>query len=129
MEGVFQITGWDETPYLENTDGSKKSHAKITQSYTGAIVGNSDIQYLMSYQADGSAVFVGLETITGTIEGRSGTVTLQHNGQFINGVASSEFVIVASSGTDELAAMLGQGSFISGEAGTANYQLNLEINE
>lgn len=30
MKGEFQITGWDETAYKENEDGSKNSHAKIT---------------------------------------------------------------------------------------------------
>ena len=50
MSNVFQITGWDESPYIENEDGSKKSHAKITQNYSSIIEGASEIQYLMSYQ-------------------------------------------------------------------------------
>jgi hypothetical protein len=46
LEGVFQITGWDESPYQENDDGSKWSHAKIKQTYSGSIEGSSDVQYL-----------------------------------------------------------------------------------
>ena len=122
MSNVFQITGWDETPYIENQDGSKKSHAKITQSYSGVIEGSSEIQYLMSYQSAASALFVGFEVVTGKVNGKYGSFTLQHNGKFENGVASSNFVIV--SGTDELANIEGSGSFKSGESGQANYELS-----
>ncbi|WMN62042.1 DUF3224 domain-containing protein (plasmid) [Pseudoalteromonas xiamenensis] len=121
MSNVFQITSWDETPYIENQDGSKKSHAKITQSYSGVIEGSSEIQYLMSYQSAASALFVGFEVVTGKVNGKSGSFTLQHNGKFENGVASSNFLIV--SGTDELANIEGSGSFKSGESGQANYEL------
>lgn len=121
MSNVFQITGWNETPYIENQDGSKKSHAKITQSYSGVIEGSSEIQYLMSYQSAASALFVGFEVVTGKVNGKSGSITLQHNGKFENGVASSNFLII--SGTDELANIEGSGSFKSGESGQANYEL------
>ena len=50
MKGTFQITGWDEIPYVENENGSKQSHAKITQNYSDSIEGSSELQYLMSYQ-------------------------------------------------------------------------------
>ena len=125
MNNLFQITAWDETAYLENEDGSKKSHANITQTYSGLIEGSSELQYLMSYQNTASALFVGFELITGKINGKAGTVTLQHNGKFENGVASSRFTIVSGSGTADLAGLEGEGSFISGEAGQASYQLNI----
>lgn len=125
MSNLFQITQWDESPYLENSDGSKKSVAKITQQYQGEIEGSSELTYLMSYQSAGSALFVGFEVITGTINGKSGSITLQHTGKFEKGVASSEFTFVANSGTDELSTLTGTGTFTSGEAGQASYSLNL----
>ena len=121
MSNVFQITGWDETPYLENKDGSKKSRAKITQSYRGVIEGSSELEYLMSYQSAASALFVGFEVVTGKVNGKSGSFTIQHNGKFENGVASSNFEII--SGTDELANIQGSGSFTLGETGQSNYEL------
>ncbi|MDH5694973.1 MAG: DUF3224 domain-containing protein [Gammaproteobacteria bacterium] len=125
MEGTFQITGWNETPYNEGEGGTKKSHAKITQTYTGAIEGASETQYLMSYQSEAQALFVGFEVIAGTVNGKSGSFTLQHNGKFENGVASSSFVVVPGSGTGELTNIEGAGSFKSGEAGRANYEINV----
>ncbi len=123
MNGTFQITGWDETPYIEGDDGSKKSHAKIAQAYSGVINGSSELQYLMSYQSEASAVFVGFEVITGEVNGKSGSFTLQHNGKFENGVASSKFTVVPNSGTGELTNIEGNGSFKSGESGKADYEL------
>ncbi|KFZ37979.1 hypothetical protein HR45_05560 [Shewanella mangrovi] len=125
MDGTFQITEWDENAYNDSGDGVKKSHAKIKQQYSGAIIGASELQYLMSYQSATTAVFVGFEVVNGVIDGKSGTITLQHNGKFENGVASSEFSIVTGSGTGELAGVEGNGSFRSGAAGQASYQLTL----
>lgn len=127
MKGTFQITSWDEKPYLEADDGSKKSHATITQSYSGDIEGSSELQYLMSYQSAGSAVFVGFEVINCTIQGKSGSFTVQHDGKFEAGIASSFFSIVTNSGTDELVDITGTGTFTSGEAGQAHYQFELTI--
>lgn len=125
MNNAFQITGLDETPYLENDSGSKKSHAKITQSYTGVIEGSSEFQYLMSYQSADFALFVGFEVVIGKVDGKEGSFTIQHNGKFENGAASSNFMIVPDSGTDELTGIVGSGSFKSGESGKANYELTV----
>jgi hypothetical protein len=72
LVGQFQITGWDEVPYKEQSDGCKQTHAKITQSYSGDIDGSSELQYVMLYSAKGSAIFVGLENTSCTINGKSG---------------------------------------------------------
>jgi len=121
LEGVFQITKWDESPYLENEDGSKQSHAKINQSYSGDIEGASELQYLMSYQSPSSAIFVGYEVLTGEIGGNSGSFIIQHNGTFENGVAKSTFQIVSGSGKEEFTGIEGNGSFESTENGQAKY--------
>jgi len=125
LEGVFQIIGWDESPYQENDDGSKQSHAKIKQIYSGSIQGSSDVQYLMSYQSPASAVFVGHEIITATLSGKSGSVVLQHSGTFESGVAKSTFQVIAGSAKGELSGLEGEGSFESTENGQANYVFNL----
>ena len=123
LNGLFQITGWDETAYSENDDGSKQTNAKITQNYQGDIEGTSELQYLMSYTSNGSAVFVGIETIFCSIDGKSGGFVIQHNGKFEAGVASSNFSIVPDSGKDAFVGITGTGSFTSGENGQASYTI------
>jgi len=125
LKGTFQITGWDETPYNEHDDGSKQTHAKITQRYIGDIDGLSELQYLMSYTRDGNAVFVGFENVSCTIDGKSGGFVIQHNGKFEAGVASSHFIIVEGSGTQGLVDISGTGTFTSADNGQAHYTLTL----
>lgn len=124
QQNYFQITHWDETPFIENISGLKQSHAKITQEYHGDIIGHSELQYLMCYLPNGNANFVGFETIDGTFKGKKGQLVLQHKGEFNQGIASSEFTIVVA--TNELENISGRGSFKSGESGLANYVLNID---
>ena len=123
LEGIFQVTGWDEKPYSEESDGSKLTKAQVTQTYTGSIEGSSQVEYLMSHQDDKSAVFVGMEKVTASIHGKSGSFIIQHSGKFENGVASSNFVIVAGSGQGELSGIEGSGSFESTEQVKSKYQM------
>ncbi|MBE0364575.1 hypothetical protein PULV_a2295 [Pseudoalteromonas ulvae UL12] len=125
LTGTFQVTNWQETPYSESDNGAKQSLAVISQHYSGDIEGTSELRYLMSYQPDGTAQFVGFETFTGSIVGQAGSVVFQHQGQFIAGVASSNFTVVAGSGCDALAQLAGLGSFTSKEQGQAQYSFTL----
>ncbi len=125
LEGVFQVTGWDEKPYSEDSDGAKLTNAQVTQTYTGSIEGKSQVQYIMAHQADKSAVFVGMEKVTASINGKSGSFVIQHNGKFESGIASSNFVIVTGSGQGELSAIEGSGSYESTEHGKSNYQMTI----
>jgi len=111
---TFQITGWDEKPYEDIGDGAKLTRAKVTQSYSGAIEGTSSVEYLMSYTVDGTASFVGLERISGSVEGKAGTLVLQHTGSFSEGKARSSWSVVPGSGTGDLASLRGKGRYVAG---------------
>ena len=111
---TFQITGWDEKTYQEIEGSAKLSNAKVTQSYTGAIEGTSTIEYLMSYTVHGTATFVGLERVSGTVDGKTGTFVLQHTGEFSEGKARSSWSIVPGSGTGDLASLRGSGNYVAG---------------
>ncbi|GAC16990.1 hypothetical protein GARC_0008 [Paraglaciecola arctica BSs20135] len=122
LTGQFQIKDWQETTQSEYEEG-KRSLAKVKLEYSGDIVGTSDLQYLLSYQADGSAEFVGFETIQASVNDISGYLILRHLGQFVNGVASSQFEIIQSSIDDNLIGL--KGDFTSGENGVAGYTIHL----
>ncbi|WP_076542914.1 DUF3224 domain-containing protein [Shewanella sp. UCD-KL21] len=125
ISGVFQITNWDEATDIEHPDGAKQTSASISQMYSGDLEGVSQPKYIMCYTADGKAVFCGYENVEVSINGKSGSFVLQHNGKFDNGVASSDFIIVPNSGQGELVNIAGKGAFTSGEKGQAEYQMEL----
>lgn len=111
---TFQITGWEEKTYQELIGGAKLTQAKVTQTYSGGIEGTSSIEYLMAYTIQGTVSFVGLEKISGTLEGKAGSFVIQHVGTFSEGKARSSWSIIPGSGTDDLVGLQGQGTYVAG---------------
>lgn len=107
----FEIQGWDESTYLELQGGGKFTRASIKKHYTGNMQGQGVLDYLMSYQADGSAFFVGIERITASLEDRQGAFTISHRGTFAQGKVVSSFDVVEGSGVDGFVGFSGQGQY------------------
>lgn len=120
LTGQFQIQDWQETTQSEYELG-KRNLAMVKLAYSGDVEGNSELQYLLSYQTDGSADFVGFETIQASIKSTIGSLVLKHTGRFEAGVASSQFEVVQSSLEDT--PIGAKGSFTSGENGLAQYTI------
>ncbi|MFT2092781.1 DUF3224 domain-containing protein [Paraglaciecola sp. 2405UD69-4] len=119
LTGVFQINDWQETTKQQIDDKLKCNLASVKLTYTGDIKGTSELQYLLQYQQDGSANFVGFETIDAELDDGSGLIVLRHLGQFKQGVASSEFEVIQSTLSVDLVGL--KGKFESGENGQAEY--------
>jgi hypothetical protein len=124
LNGEFQITGWDEKILSENGE-QKDAHASITQSYSGDIVGSSTLNYLMHYVSPSLAHFSGFERIECQLDGHDGAFAIQHTGEFKNGVASSQFVVIQNSGSGACAGFSGQGEFTSTKDGKADYKIEI----
>jgi hypothetical protein len=114
LTATFKIENWDENPALEAEAGSKVTRADVLRSFEGDLEGEGAVEWLMAYGEDGSAKFVGLERIAGTVAGKKGTFVLQHMGTFDGQMAKADLVIVPGTGTDDLAGVSGRGSFEAG---------------
>ena len=112
-ECTFNVTAWDEKPYQEFEGGAKLTRAKVSLAYQGTLQGEANVEYLMSYTAKGTASFVGMELIKGLLSGKSGSFVIQHVGTYGSDGARSAWVIVAGSGTGELADVTGKGSYVA----------------
>ena len=122
LKGQFQIKDWQETTQSEH-EGTKRCLANVQLEYSGDIIGTGELQYLLSYQADGSAEFVGFETIQVSIKGISGYLIIRHLGRLVGGIASSQFEVIKNSIEDKLIGA--NGDFTSGENRLANYTIYL----
>ena len=85
-KATFTMKSWDEKtwegqPYTEVT-GAKLTRAEVAYTYQGDLTGDSTLQYLMFYRADGTGHAIALERIEGTLGGRRGSFVLQHSGTF-----------------------------------------------
>jgi hypothetical protein len=115
ISATFEIKGWDEQPFDEAVGVAKLTQASVAKEYAGDVEGTSATEWLMAYNPDKSAVFVGLERIKGTVGGRHGSLVLQHVGTFADGVAKATLTVV--SGTDELKGAAGSGELIADPGG------------
>ena len=55
----------------------------------------------------GSAGYVAMERVSGTLHGRKGTFALQHNATMTRGVPALNIIVVPDSGTGELVGLAG----------------------
>ena len=117
---TFCVSRWDEETTKELPNGAKLTRAEVTQSYTGDMSGEGTVEYVMAYTPGAPVKFVGLEVLTGTIGGRSGTVVIQHDGVFSGNAAHSSWIFVEGSGTDDLINLHGSGSYDSVDQQTVN---------
>src|SRR5688500_1556578 len=113
IEVEMDMKGWDEKPYHEMADGSKLTDAMIPVAYSGGIEGEGMLQYLLSYRADQTGVFMGYERVTGSIGDRKGSFVWKHDGIFQPSGVRTALTIVPGSATGELVGLRGEGSFIA----------------
>ncbi|MET0475103.1 MAG: DUF3224 domain-containing protein [Mycobacterium sp.] len=121
VEATFEISSWDETPFDDGVGITKLTEALVCKQYTGGIDGTSTTKWLMAYRPDKTATYVGVERIRGTVDGRRGSLVLYHDGVFENGAASAALRVV--SGTDQLGAVTGTGTFMADPAGSITLDL------
>ena len=74
----------------------------------------------------GSAGYVAMEIVSGTLDGKTGTFALQHFGVMDNGKDSLILKVVPDSGTDELAGLSGDMKIIR-EGGEHSYVFNYAL--
>jgi hypothetical protein len=128
LNGAFKVATWSEDAYDER-DGRRLTRASVTQRFEGDIAGDGAAEWLMAYQPDGTARFVGLQLVEGVLGGRRGTFVLETAGQFDGGVARWDATVVAGSSTGELTDLTGAGRFEAPHGSEATYELEVELPE
>jgi hypothetical protein len=123
----FAIKSWDEKPWGEGQDLPRLTRASVTKSFTGDIEGEGQVEYLMMYRSDGTAVVVGIERVLGRIGGKAGTFVLQRTGVFEDGQAKESYSVVPGSATGELLGLLGQGRSAVGHGMEHPFTLDYEL--
>jgi hypothetical protein len=123
----FAIKSWDEKPYSEGDGLPKMTRASVGKTLTGDIEGESHVEYLMMYRADGTASIVGLERVTGRLGGKSGSFVLQRVGVFEDGQAKESYSVVPGSATGDLRGLTGEGKTSVGHGMEHPFVLSYEL--
>ena len=80
----------------------------LNKKFNGDLTASARGQMLSAGTATrGSAGYVAIDHVTGTLDGRTGSFLLQHSGRMNRGVPSLSIMVVPDSGTGELAGITG----------------------
>jgi len=124
---TFDITAWEPQEY-DDQENVKLTRTRLTKTFQGDLEGTSAAELLMAGAPSGSAVYVGIERITGQLQGRSGSFVLIHDASMSSDGQSLSLIIMRDSGTGELQGIGGHGNTIidadGGHTLTLDYDLN-----
>lgn len=88
--------------------GGVLARMSIDKQFHGDLQGTSKGEMLAAGTGvQGSAGYVAMEQVTGTLHGRSGTFVLQHSGTMNRGAPTLTVTVVPDSGTGELSGLAG----------------------
>jgi hypothetical protein len=106
--GTFEV---QLTPHVPDTGAEDTLPARLTmdKQFHGDLEGTSHGQMLTASTAvDGSAGYVAIERVRGTLEGRSGSLVLQHSGTLDRGTPHLTITVVPDSGSEALVGLAGR---------------------
>ncbi len=107
VSGTFEVQLNPQKPEAEIGDPTIARLA-LDKQFHGALEASSKGQMLsVGTAVEGSAAYVALERVSGSLDGRSGTFALQHLGIMTRGVPQLTITVVPDSGTGQLAGIAG----------------------
>jgi hypothetical protein len=126
-QGTFTVKAWDENTYAELAGNAKLTKARMVFAYDGDLAAEGISDTLMCYRDDGTAVYTGLDQMTGQLGGRSGSFILRGEGAYEGGEAKTTWQIVEGSGTGELTGLRGSGSAVSSSEPPGTFELDYDL--
>jgi len=117
LEDVMTVKGEFEVSLMPQSDGDfEAGRTTIDKKYFGDLKGIGKGQMLnVRTSVQGSAGYVAIEHVTGTLNGRLGSFTLQHSGIMNRGASKLAISVVPDSGTGELSGLSGEMNIIISE--------------
>jgi hypothetical protein len=92
----------------EVSDDAMLGRFLLTKKFSGDLVADARGQMLSAGTViPGSAGYVAIDQVTGTLGGRAGSFVLQHSGTMIRGAPILSVTVVPDSGTGELSGLSG----------------------
>lgn len=108
-------------------DTGSLGRMSIDKQITGDLVATTVGQMLSAgTETKGSAGYVAIERVDGSLHGRKGSFTLQHSGSMNRGAPSLSVSVVPDSGTGELTGLNGDFKIIRAD-GKHSYEFNYTL--
>jgi len=127
--GTFDVKLTPQAPDAKG-DGAPVGRMTIDKQFHGDLEGTSKGEMLTAMTAvKGSAGYVAIERVTGTLRGRKGTFALQHSGIMTRGTPSLTITVVPDSGTEQLAGLAGKMAILIAADGKHSYEFDYTLAE
>ncbi|MGI5127183.1 DUF3224 domain-containing protein [Pseudonocardia sp. CA-107938] len=124
--GRFDLTRWDEETWSDES-GVRLVAVTNAKTFEGGIAGTSTARILQALAKEGSAAYVGIELVTATVDGRTGTFVLQHSAVASASGGSMTVAVVPDSGTGELTGLAGDLAIAKSDEGEHTYTFTYEL--
>ena len=125
-EGPFDVVRTAEAVHAA-ADGLLGRHA-LAKTYHGALAAAGTGEMLSAGTATpGSAGYVAIEKVTGTLDGRKGSFYLQHSGTLTRGQGTLSIHVIPDSGTDDLLGLTGTMQIVIADGGKHSYVFEYEL--
>ncbi|MBI5646542.1 MAG: DUF3224 domain-containing protein [Ignavibacteriae bacterium] len=125
--GNFEVTLAPLEGYSTGGDGIRLGRMSIDKQFHGGLEAVSKGEMLSAISSvKGSAGYVAIEQVTGTLEGRAGSFVLQHFGTLNRGIDRLVLEVVPDSGTGQLSGLSGSMAIII-DGGRHSYQFDYEL--
>lgn len=106
--GTFDVK-LNPQPPEDKAEGSTLGRMSIDKQFHGDLEATGKGQMLTAMtDVKGSAGYVAIERVTGTLQGRSGSFVLQHDGTLNRSAAQQSIKVVPDSGTGQLVGITGK---------------------
>ena len=126
--GTFDVNLTPDGPG-DKAAGSTLGRMSIAKQFHGDLEATSKGEMLTAVtDVKGSAGYVAMERVTGSLHGRSGSFALQHTGTMTRGTPQMSVTVVPDSGTGELTGIAGTMTIII-ENGNHSYKFDYTLTE
>jgi hypothetical protein len=111
----------------DKAEGSTLARYSLDKQYHGDLDGTAKGTMLTAgTDVKGSAGYVAMERVTGTLKGRSGSFVLQHSATMTRGEPQLSITVVPDSGTGQLVGLTGKMNIIIA-AGKHSYEFDYSL--
>jgi hypothetical protein len=106
--GTFEVEVNPQPPY-DTGGGVSLARVSISKQFRGDLEASSTVEMIGAMtEVPGSAGYVAIERVTGTLGGRAGGFVLQHAGMMTRGDLELSVSVVPDSGSGELKGIAGK---------------------
>ena len=127
--GPFDVRVTPQKPDNPPAEAANLGRMSLDKQFHGDLEAASQGEMLSAMgEVKGSAGYVAMERVRGTLHGRSGTFVLQHSATMNRGVPSMSITVVSDSGTGELVGLSGSMKIII-EQGKHSYEFEYTLAE